>query len=164
MSPCDEADEGSGSDSSTHSGHASLSRPESDDPYTASTLQGSEVSSSLRQVVVARHDLKRPKGRRRRESTKEVFQTAMALYDLTDVQPFYDQVADVKALLAWNRQRVVLAFRGTASMTNAWSDLQVGRPCRPPDGALLLVCICRWSPTAEPGPVQSAIFGDIALC
>lgn len=60
------------------------------------------------------------------ESTQELFATAMALYNLTDVQPFYDPILETKALLAWNRQQVVLAFRGTASITNAWSDLQVG--------------------------------------
>ena len=35
---------------------------------------------------------------------------------------------DTKVLVAWNTDTIVLAFRGTASMTNVLSDLQVAEP------------------------------------
>ena len=38
-----------------------------------------------------------------------------------------DPVLDTKALLAWNRHTALLCFRGTASLTNALSDLKVGQ-------------------------------------
>ena len=37
-----------------------------------------------------------------------------------------DPVLDTKALLAWNKDTVVLSFRGTASLANACSDIRVG--------------------------------------
>lgn len=49
----------------------------------------------------------------------------MSMYSLSSFKLFYDSVLQTKALLAWNRDTAVLAFRGTASLTNAWSDLQV---------------------------------------
>ena len=38
---------------------------------------------------------------------------------------FADPHRDTKALLAWNGETVVLSFRGTASLQNACSDIQV---------------------------------------
>ena len=52
----------------------------------------------------------------------------MALYGLTDSELFWDKASDTKMLLAWSRTCVVCAFRGTASLNNAMSDLQVC-PC-----------------------------------
>ena len=43
-----------------------------------------------------------------------------------------DPVLDTKALLAWNGQQAVLSFRGTKSLRNAWSDLQVFMLDHPP--------------------------------
>ena len=51
----------------------------------------------------------------------------MALYGLTDSELFWDQGSDTKMLMAWSRTCVVCAFRGTASLSNAMSDLQVCR-------------------------------------
>ena len=39
---------------------------------------------------------------------------------------FYEKSLDTKVLLAWSRETVVLAFRGTASLANLVADLQVG--------------------------------------
>ena len=52
----------------------------------------------------------------------------MSLYGLSSFKLFWDPALHTKALLAWNSDTAVLAFRGTASLTNAWSDLQVGIP------------------------------------
>ena len=68
----------------------------------------------------------------------------MNMYNLSQFKLFWDPALDTKALLAWNQDTAVLAFRGTASLTNAWSDLQVLRlvcimsngACSDPRGAL----------------------------
>ena len=52
----------------------------------------------------------------------------MNMYNLSQFKLFWDPALDTKALLAWNQDTAVLAFRGTASLTNAWSDLQVQSP------------------------------------
>ena len=49
----------------------------------------------------------------------------MSLYGLTSFKLFWNPSTDTKALLAWNGETAVLAFRGTASLTNAWLDLKV---------------------------------------
>ena len=41
----------------------------------------------------------------------------------------WERKLDSKALIAWNDDTVVLAFRGTASLANLWADLQVRWPC-----------------------------------
>ena len=77
--------------------------------------------------VVVDEDGMKPRGRRKHgESASQALATAMAMYDLSDVQTFWDPQLDTKALLAWSKSNVVLAFRGTASFANAWSDLKVG--------------------------------------
>ena len=50
----------------------------------------------------------------------------MNLYGMSNFKLFWNPSTDTKALLAWNGETAVLAFRGTASLTNAFSDLQVG--------------------------------------
>ena len=52
----------------------------------------------------------------------------MSLYSLSSFKLFWDPALETKALLAWNGDTAVLAFRGTASLTNACSDLKV-QPC-----------------------------------
>ncbi len=37
----------------------------------------------------------------------------------------WDKISDTKLLMAWNREMIVLAFRGTASVSNVFADLQV---------------------------------------
>ena len=49
----------------------------------------------------------------------------MNMYSLSSFKLFWDPALQTKALLAWNQDTAVLAFRGTASLTNALSDLQV---------------------------------------
>ena len=49
----------------------------------------------------------------------------MGVFGLTDMETFWDKQYDTKALLGWNRDTVVLSFRGTNSFTNAWADLKV---------------------------------------
>ncbi len=51
--------------------------------------------------------------------------TAMGLYDLTDSELFTEVQLDTRCLMAWSTTKIVLAFRGTASMKNAKADLQV---------------------------------------
>ena len=48
----------------------------------------------------------------------------MKLYNLTAFELLWERERDTKALLAWNDDTVVLAFRGTASLRNVLSDLQ----------------------------------------
>ena len=49
----------------------------------------------------------------------------MDAWGLTDVQSFWDRSRDTRALLGWSSSTVVLAFRGTASLKNALSDIKV---------------------------------------
>ena len=55
-------------------------------------------------------------------------ETAMGLYGMEHSELFWEKARDTKLLMAWNDSRIVIAFRGTASMSNALSDVQV-TPC-----------------------------------
>ena len=59
------------------------------------------------------------------EAVREALDAGMSMYSLTSCKLFWKSALDTKALLAWNSDTVVLAFRGTASLTNACSDLKV---------------------------------------
>ena len=52
-------------------------------------------------------------------------QTSMEMYGLTDSELFCELKRDTRCLMGWSNSTIVLAFRGTASMTNALSDVQV---------------------------------------
>ncbi|KAK9801989.1 hypothetical protein WJX73_007271 [Symbiochloris irregularis] len=67
-----------------------------------------------------------------RQRAQRLLRTAMGVYGLKDLRTFWDEQRDTKALLAWNHSTVVIAFRGTQSIRNAWSDLQVWRTPHPP--------------------------------
>ncbi|KAL3149444.1 hypothetical protein ABBQ32_002237 [Trebouxia sp. C0010 RCD-2024] len=58
--------------------------------------------------------------------------TALGLYSLTDSNLFWELQRDTRCLLGWNDSTIVVAFRGTASMTNALSDIQAWRVAHPP--------------------------------
>lgn len=60
------------------------------------------------------------------ERTSLTLHTAMNLYKLTDSELFWELQLDTRCLMGWNAGVIVLAFRGTASVTNALADLQVG--------------------------------------
>ena len=44
---------------------------------------------------------------------------------LTLTEVLWEKTTDTKLLLGWNATTIVLAFRGTASMSNVVADLQV---------------------------------------
>lgn len=48
----------------------------------------------------------------------------MALYGLQGFEAFRDETTDTRALLAWRDGCILLAFRGTASTTNALTDFK----------------------------------------
>eukprot|EP00884_Botryococcus_braunii_P022793 jgi/Botrbrau1/9198/Bobra.0236s0025.1 len=52
-------------------------------------------------------------------------ETALTLYQLQQYRIIWEKKSDTKCLIAWNSSRVVLSFRGTASVTNVLMDLQV---------------------------------------
>ncbi len=56
-------------------------------------------------------------------------QTAMGLYNLTDSELFWEIQLNTRCLIGWNEHTIVIAFRGTASMKNALSDVQVCTMC-----------------------------------
>ncbi|KAK9813862.1 hypothetical protein WJX73_002319 [Symbiochloris irregularis] len=58
------------------------------------------------------------------ESSTLSLEEGMSFYGLTSSELFWERASDTKMLMAWNRNTVVVAFRGTASINNAWSDLQ----------------------------------------
>ena len=75
---------------------------------------------------------KRPRAGRRRhaarrspEAVRQALNAAMSMYSLSSCKLFWDAALDTKCLLAWSQDTAVLAFRGTASFTNACSDLKV---------------------------------------
>ena len=55
---------------------------------------------------------------------------AMRMYELEHLQHYWEPVRDSRVALAWNRTTVVLAFRGTASLKNAETDIKArtGKP------------------------------------
>ncbi len=61
--------------------------------------------------------------------------SAMSLYNLEHFELVWEKQLDTKALVGWNKDTVVIAFRGTASLANVKSDLQVSTQ----------------TPTADPG-------------
>ena len=48
----------------------------------------------------------------------------MKLYGLTAFELLWERERDTKALMAWNDDTLVLAFRGTASLRNVLADIQ----------------------------------------
>ncbi|GAB4817729.1 hypothetical protein N2152v2_004775 [Parachlorella kessleri] len=75
--------------------------------------------------------------------------TALSLYDLEHFELFWEKALDTKAIMGWNdstvrkdaepEPQVVVAFRGTASLANVRSDLEVWRTPYPAGvGSLLL--------------------------
>jgi hypothetical protein len=67
-------------------------------------------------------------------------ETAMSLYGLRKFELLWERKLDSKALIAWNDDTVVLAFRGTASLANLWADLQV-RSCMFVSPTRCLLCL-----------------------
>lgn len=63
---------------------------------------------------------------------KRLLKTGMGSFGLSDMETFWDTRYNMKATLAWNKTTVVLAFRGTASWANAFSDLKVWRVAHEP--------------------------------
>ena len=78
--------------------------------------------------------------------SKLSLETAMSLYGLEESELFWEKKHDTKLLLAWNRNTFVVAFRGTASLVNALSDVQVWPIVRLQ--CCLLVCLGLESPAA----------------
>lgn len=53
-------------------------------------------------------------------------EVALNLYKLDHFELLWAPAEDTKCIMAWNRDTIVLAFRGTASLSNVLADLQVG--------------------------------------
>ena len=51
--------------------------------------------------------------------------TALNLFQLTHFQLVRCTEANVKCLVAWSNENLVVAFRGTANLTNAFADIRV---------------------------------------
>ena len=51
--------------------------------------------------------------------------TAMKLFKLDHFQLVRCPEANVKCLVAWSNENMVVAFRGTANLTNAFADIKV---------------------------------------
>ncbi|DBB14800.1 TPA: hypothetical protein ACH3X3_004409 [Trebouxia sp. C0006] len=58
--------------------------------------------------------------------------TALSLYGLTDSELFWELQMDTRCLMGWSQDKIVVSFRGTASMKNAEADMQVWRVTHPP--------------------------------
>jgi hypothetical protein len=57
---------------------------------------------------------------------------ALGLYDLEHMEVFVEHQHDTVALLGWGPTNVVLTFRGTTTLKNVFTDLQVRPSCPPP--------------------------------
>lgn len=55
--------------------------------------------------------------------------TALNLYDLKESELFWELQLDTRCLMGWSSSKIVVSFRGTASMKNAVADMQVGTSC-----------------------------------
>jgi hypothetical protein len=49
----------------------------------------------------------------------------MGMFELRQVQLFWERSLDTKVLIGWSDSTIVVSFRGTASLRNALADLQV---------------------------------------
>lgn len=49
----------------------------------------------------------------------------MAMFGLHEVQLFWERSLDTRVLVGWSDNMIVLSFRGTASLKNAFADIQV---------------------------------------
>ena len=54
--------------------------------------------------------------------------TALSLFNLHHFELVRCTAANVKCLVAWSDESLVVAFRGTANLTNILADIRVG-PC-----------------------------------
>ncbi|GAB4817731.1 hypothetical protein N2152v2_004777 [Parachlorella kessleri] len=59
------------------------------------------------------------------KGTPFTMDTALSLYGLDHFELFWEKTLDTKAIMGWNDSTVVIAFRGTTSLANMRSDLQV---------------------------------------
>ena len=60
-----------------------------------------------------------------RERTMLNLPTALKLYDLSSSELFCELQLDTRCLIGWSSSKIVVSFRGTASMKNALADVQV---------------------------------------
>ncbi|DBB01839.1 TPA: hypothetical protein ACH3X1_000447 [Trebouxia sp. C0004] len=58
--------------------------------------------------------------------------TALSLYGLMHSELFWELQTDTRCLMGWSQDKIVVSFRGTASMKNAVADMQVWRVAHPP--------------------------------
>lgn len=60
------------------------------------------------------------------DDSKLSLEEACGLFNppLEEFELFWEKSLDTKMILAWNKERMVLAFRGTASLANVAADLQ----------------------------------------
>ncbi|CAL8462126.1 g1657 [Coccomyxa elongata] len=67
------------------------------------------------------------------EITKgELLNLALQFYDLQHTHIIHEEDPDTKVLIAWNKDTIVVAFRGTASLKNVLHDLQAWRAAHMP--------------------------------
>ena len=61
------------------------------------------------------------------DDSKLSLEEACSLFDppLEHYELFWEKSLDTKMILAWSRERIVMSFRGTASLANVVADLQV---------------------------------------
>ncbi|KAK9819503.1 hypothetical protein WJX74_000076 [Apatococcus lobatus] len=82
-----------------------------------------------------KEDLQEPEGLEAHDAKGQqqgLIHEAMALFDLTDYRLVYEPSTDSKAMIAWNKDIILLSFRGTASIKAAKLDLEGYRVCHPP--------------------------------
>ena len=73
---------------------------------------------------------KPPKTPKTTPKTTLTLSSALRVYKLTKHELFWETKLDTRCLMGWNDHTIVVAFRGTASMKNAMTDLQVS-VCHP---------------------------------
>ena len=59
------------------------------------------------------------------EKTILTLPTALNLYGLTYSELLWELQLDTRCLIGWSSSKIVLSFRGTASLKNALADVQV---------------------------------------
>ena len=52
--------------------------------------------------------------------------TALGLFDLDHFELVRCKAANVKCIVAWSNETLLVAFRGTANLTNMFADVRVG--------------------------------------
>ena len=85
----------------------------------------------------------------------------MKLYGLSSFELLWERIRDTKALMAWNDDTIVLAFRGTASLRNVIADIQA-RPLHTPPSHMHCILLQPYHGPCSPSSLHTTPATSVA--